>query len=467
LKHDAFGYWLEEAGAPAPLRRLGDRRLSADVLVLGGGYTGMWAAWHVLEAEPSARVVVLEADRFGHGPSGRNGGFVNSLWPSLRTMSERYGVPAALAVARESEDSVDAVRRFCAEQEVDAWYRKGGWLQVSAAAAQDAALDSWAEGLAVAGCEQAVSRLSAEEVSARCRSPRFRGGVLFADAATVQPARLALGLRDRLAARGAALFERSGVRRLREGVDGIEAECGAGGTVVAPAAVLAIGGALASAGSPLRDRLTVTSSHMVITEPVPDVLEEIGWTGGEAISDSRAMVHYLRTTPDSRIAFGWGGGRLSCGGRLGGRTERDDQVISQVGRDLRAFFPGLAGRRIAHAWGGPIDVAPTHLPTVTASPGGRAFAAFGYTGNGVGPSQMIGRTLASLALDRRDGHSRLAFVEPEPPRVPPEPLRWIGGSAIRAGLLRKERAEEEDREPGSLSRGLAAVPELIGFHVGR
>ena len=466
MKHDAHGYWLEEAGPPVPLGPLEERRVEADVLVVGGGYTGMWAAWHLLEAEPSARIVVLEADRFGHGPSGRNGGFVNSLWLSLGTMRARYGHEAALAIARQSGDSVDAVGRFCAEQEVDAWYRKAGLLQVSAAPAQDATLAAAARSLRDSGAEVGFTELSEAEVARRCDSPRFRAGLLHADAATVQPARLALGLRRRLIERGAGLFERSPVRRLREAAGGVEAQT-PGGTASAPVAVLATGGALASAGSPFRDRLTVTSSHMLITEPVPDLLEQIGWTGGESVFDSRAMVHYLRTTPDGRIAFGWGGGRLSCGGRLGGRAERDRDVIAQVGRDLRAFFPALQRRRIEHAWGGPIDVSPTHLPTVSASPGGRTFAAFGYSGNGVGPSQMVGRILASLALDRRDAHSRLALVEPGPAGVPPEPLRWLGGSVIRAGLLRKERAEEDGRAADPISRGLAAVPALIGFHIGR
>ena len=99
--------------------------------------------------------------------------------------------------------------------------------------------------------------------------------------------------------------------------------------------------------------------------------------------------------------------------------------------------------------------------------GGRAFAAAGYTGNGVGPSHMVGRTLASLALDRRDEPSRLAFVDPSPPRVPPEPFHWIGGEAIRAGIMAKEDAELEGRDPGWLSSKVAAVPELIGFHIGR
>ncbi len=465
MKHDAHGYWLEEAPEPPPLPTLEGTR-EADFLVIGGGYTGMWTAWRLLQAAPESKVVLLEADRCGHGPSGRNGGFVNSLWLSFATLTERFGEAAALALCRASAASVDAVGRFCEEQGIDAWYRKSGYLQVSAAAAQDGALQRAACSVPATAGPDLVTALSPEQVADRCSSPRFRGGALFADAATVQPARLAIGLRERLRERGAALFERSPVRRLSEGAGGVEAVTETG-SVSATRAVLAVGGGAARARSPFRNALTVTSSHMVISEPVPDLLEEIGWTGGEAISDSRAMVHYMRTTQDGRIAFGWGGGRLACGGRLGGLAERDPTVVAEVAKGIRAFFPGLEGRRLTNAWGGPIDVSPTHLPVVASTPGGRVWAAFGYTGNGVGPSQMVGRSLASLCLDRRDPDSRLAFIEPPARAVPPEPLRYIGGTAIRAGLLRKERAEEAGRRPDPASRALAAVPALIGFHVGR
>ena len=171
--------------------------------------------------------------------------------------------------------------------------------------------------------------------------------------------------------------------------------------------------------------------------------------------------------PDGRIAFGWGGGRIAIGARLDGHAEVDPDVIAQTIAHLRAFFPGLEGREITHAWGGPIDASPTHLPVVLPLRGGRAFAAAGYTGNGVGPSHMVGRTLASLALDRRDEPSRLAFVDPSPPRVPPEPFHWIGGEAIRRGIMAKEEAELAGREPGRISSTLARIPELIGFHIGR
>jgi glycine/D-amino acid oxidase-like deaminating enzyme len=175
----------------------------------------------------------------------------------------------------------------------------------------------------------------------------------------------------------------------------------------------------------------------------------------------------MRTTPDGRIAFGWGGGRIACGARLRGRTELDKGVVAQVASDLRSFFPGLAGRRITHAWGGPIDVSPTHMPVVVPVRSDRVHGAFGYTGNGVGPSAMVGRILASLALDRRDEHARLALVDPEPRRVPTGLASWLGGNAIRAGLVAKEAAEERGATPGPVSRGVAAVPERIGVQIGR
>jgi glycine/D-amino acid oxidase-like deaminating enzyme len=466
MKHTAHGYWLEEAGDRPPLPAA-EGELSCDVLVVGGGYSGMWAAWRISQLEPAAKVILVEADRCGHGPSGRNGGFANAMWFSAHTLRERLGAQATAKVVRAAQDAVDGIGRFCSEQEVDAWWRQRGYLQISAAPAQDGV---WREVPAVCreiGEADAVVELSAEEVRRRCRSPRFRAAALYPGAATVQPARLALGLRERLAERpGVRVFEGSPLRRLRSGPSGCMAETPAA-RIRSNACVLALGASSGAAGSPLRGRLTVTSSHMVLTEPVPEVLEEIGWTGGECITDSRAMIHYMRTTPDGRIAFGWGGGRIAYGARLGGRTEVDRGIVDQVAAHLRSFFPGLKGRRITHAWGGPIDVSPSHLPMVVRVGSDRVHAVFGYTGNGVGTSPLLGRIAASLALDRRDEHSALALVDPDSHRVPTGLASWLGGNAIRAGLVMKEAAEEEGAVADPLSRALAAIPERIGFHIGR
>jgi glycine/D-amino acid oxidase-like deaminating enzyme len=267
--------------------------------------------------------------------------------------------------------------------------------------------------------------------------------------------------------RGVRIHERSRVRGVHTQRGGdVVLETTAGARLRARAAVLAVNAASAGV-RPLARRLTVTSTHMVITEPVPDVLEQVGWTGRECVTNLRTYVHYFRTTPDGRIAFGWGGGRVAYGARLGGRVEVDGRVVERVCADLRACFPQLAGRRIAHAWGGPVDVSPNRLPMVGTLPGGSVHYVCGFTGNGVGPSHLAGRVLASLALDRRDELTRLAFVEPAHAAVPPEPVRYLGGSVVRAALLRKERREDTGRPVDPLTRFVVDMPRRLGIHLGR
>jgi len=464
MKHTRLGYWIEEAGEVEPRSPLSGER-EADLLVVGGGYTGMWAAWYAKRLQPEARIVLLEAEPVcGHGPSGRNGGFCNAMWFSLASMRERWGDEPALATARAAERGVARIAAFCEEHGVDAWFRPAGYVQVSTTPAHD---DSWERAVracAELGVPEMLRPLSAEEVAERCQSPAFRAGAVSPTSATVQPARLALGLRRQLLAAGVEVFESSPARSFHEDEVGVEANTGAG-TVSASRGVLAIGAA-AKAG-PLSGRLTVASSHIVLTEPVPDVLKRIGWTNGDCITDSRSLLHYFRTTRDGRIAFGWGGGRIAAGARTHGRSEVDAEVVAAATEHLHDYFPDLRGRRVTHAWGGPIDASPTHLPAVHTLPGRRAWVAAGYTGNGVGPSNMVGRTLASLALGRDDEDARLTFVDPKAPRLPPEPFHWLGGESIRLALLKKEEAEMEQKTPSKLASALAKVPDLIGFHIGR
>ncbi len=463
--HDAHGHWIAAAPEVDPAPPL-DRDQRVDVAIVGGGYTGLWTAWWLKQHDPDLDVAVVESSVCGHGPSGRNGGFCNSMWFSLPTLIDRFGDQRALEICRQADASVGFIGEWCEQQGVDAHYRRGGYLEVSTCEAQDGA---WSRVLAEAdrlGVRELAGReLSPDEVRERCDSPRFRGGALFPAAASVDPALLAHGLRRRVIEAGVSIHEHSPLSGIDDlGRGGVSLRVGAH-QLRAAGAVLATGARLLEVRG-LRRALTATSSHMVVTEPVPELLEEIGWRGGECISDSRAMIHYFRTTNDDRIAFGWGGGKIIRGSRIGGRAEVDPGMARAVREHLLSFFPGLEGKRIERAWGGPIDVSPAHLPMIR-SVGERVFAGFGYTGNGVGPSQMIGRTLASLALDHRDELTSLAFVDPPMRGVPPEPLRFIGGSAIRRAILRKERLEEEGRSPDPITRAVCGIPERVGIHVGR
>ena len=302
--------------------------------------------------------------------------------------------------------------------------------------------------------------LGADEVRAGCDSPLFLGGARFRLNATVQPARLALGLRAKLIERGVRIHERTLVTKVHR-AGGVETRCG---QVRAGSAVLAVN-ARASAFPGYRLSLASASSHIVLTEPVPEVIEELGWTEGEAIVDSRTLVHYMRTTRDHRIAFGWGGGTMGFDGKVARRQELDRKVIDRTRNSLVRFFPQLRGRSVTHAWGGPIDVSPTHLPIFGSRD--RVHHGFGFTGNGVGPSYLGGEILARLALDRRDERTRLAIVEPPRKLFPPEPFRYAGGSLIRRALLAKDAAEDEGREPSAATAFVAGLPGRLGLRLPR
>ena len=203
----------------------------------------------------------------------------------------------------------------------------------------------------------------------------------------------------------------------------------------------------------------------MLTEPVPDVLERIGWTGGEALADCRRMLHYFRTTNDGRIAFGWGGGRLAYDARGDTRLELDAEVIGQAATALHRFFPLLADREITHAWGGPIDVAPRRLPIYRSR--GRLHAGFGFTGHGVGPSHLGGRILSGLALGVRDELTTLPLVAPPVKTFPPEPARWIGGSLIRRALVRKDALDDRGARVGPVTALIASLPQRLGLNLPR
>ena len=458
VRHTRYGWWLEEAGAVEATDPL-HADTTADVVIAGGGYLGLWTALQLKELEPGLDVVVLEEGLAGHGPSGRNGGFVSTLWDDLPILRDRVGDARALAVARASERGVRGIGEWCERTGVDAWFRAAPTLYVATTEAQLGSSGDAIEACAALGAPEEVRAIDAEELRGHCDAG-FLGGAILRTSATVHPARLSLGLRAKALEVGIRLHERTTIRHLSADAVAVTGS----GRVRAGAAVLAVNSATVGFHG-FRLAHAVASSHMVVREPVPDVIEELAWTGGEPIADGRTLLHYLRTTRDGRIAFGWGGGRMGFGGRNLARLDVDPDAVRRAADDLVRFFPQLSGRRITNAWGGPIDVSPTHLPIFGSR--GRVHHGFGFTGNGVGPSYLGGEILARLALDRRDDLTRLALVEPPRKLMPPEPFRWAGGSVIRAALVRADAAEDAGRRPDPVTRFVTKLPQRLGLRLPR
>lgn len=460
-------WWLREcldlpefAGEPAP-QLAADT--SADVVIVGGGYTGLWTAWFITELDPGADVVVLEQDICGGGPSGRNGGFVNSFWGELPTLVEEVGPDAALRLCEAGERSVRAIEDFCREQGFDAWYRADGDL---GAASSDAQVGAWADQVITVdrlGIGDRFQVLSTEQVREKVDSPVLRGGVFTTYGATVQPARLARGLRNAVMGRGVRVYEGTPVSRFGTGST-VVAET-PGGTVRARAGVLAMN-AWAQHWRRFRRLITVRGSYIALTAPAPEKLEALGWTDGMGVWDHRSALHYVRNTPDGRIAFGIGGMQPNLARTIDPRYAYDADAIRIAIEDLYRMFPTFADVPIDAAWGGPIDVSGRHEPFFGSFEEGNVHYGLGYTGNGVGPAHLGGQILAHRALGRYGEVLELPIVDREPRRFPPEPIRSPGAMVANHAIHRRDRAFDEGQEPNPFTDFVAKLPRRLGYNLG-
>jgi glycine/D-amino acid oxidase-like deaminating enzyme len=414
--------WLDEAladGAPAPQPRLtGDH--ATDVCIVGGGFAGLWTALRLRDA--GAEVTLLEARVCGSGASCRNGGFALSWWSKIETLLKLAGPDEARRLALASVDAIGELGTV-----PEGGFRRAGWAWC---ATSDAQLGAWD------GAAAAAERLGEEPFEAVER------GVLEAAAAVVQPARLAFALRQLAIERGVRIHEDSPVAGLRDGVART-----ALGRVEARAIVLTTGAWLARR-RPLRRVIVPVSSDVVATEPV-DGLEQ-----PEARSDTRLMVHYWRRTDDGRLVFGRGGGALGFAGRFD--FDEPGRRAAAVERDMRAVVPAAARARVTHAWGGGVDRTQDGLPVFGRLSPGVVYGG-GFSGNGVAPSAVAGRVLASLALGRDDEWSRCALVRAAPGRFPPEPVRHLGGRLVRRAVERQEGLADAGREASHVTRALASL----------
>jgi putative aminophosphonate oxidoreductase len=447
-------FWLQEITGDFPDAPPLEGEIKTDVAIIGGGFVGLWTALRIKESEPACDVVVLEHDICGGGASGRNGGFVLSWMSKLSSLAKLFGIEDALRVARVSEAAIQEIGEFCREHQINADFRRGGWLWTATSTAQ---LNAW-EGV-VRHCEKngvaAFQRLDAQEVSRRAGSPAHRAGVYVENAAVVQPAALVRGLRRVALARGVGIFENTKVRSFTR-TSPVKIKT-TGGSVLARNLIIAAN-AWAAGIRELSRAIAVISSDIIVTAPIPERLGQIGWDRDLCITDSQTMVDYYRITRDGRIVFGKGGWTIAYGGRIGSKFDRHSRRAEEVTADFRRYYPSLADVPLTHDWSGPIDRTPDSLPLLGHFPGHKNICyGIGWSGNGVGPSVIGGRILASLALERNDEWSNHPLVGRPTTGFPPEPARFLGAHLVRAAVASKERAEMADRQPSFLALQLAKL----------
>jgi len=413
-------FWLDRRTDVPEYEPL-DGDVEADLCIVGGGFSGLWAALHAKRRDPDRHVVLLEGDRIGSGASGRNGGFLSSsithgLGNGLSRFPEEMRTLERLGI-----ENYEGLKADLNEHRIACDFEEPGELLAAVAEHQVADVHEEAELLREYG--HTVDELAGEELRSRIASPTYRAGMIDrTGAALVDPGKLATGLGRAIVAKGVEIHEETRANGLTDTGVSIVVKTDSG-SVTARRVLLATN-AFAPLVPSLRRYIVPVYDYVLVTEPLSAAQRaELRWEGREGVSDCGNRFHYYRLTDDDRILWGGFEAVYRFGGPVGPKQETDDAVFATLAQNLLATFPQLRGIRFSHKWGGAIDTCSRFSSFFDLSHGGRVAFVGGYTGLGVGSSRFG----AAVALDLLDGAdseaTRLDYVRSKPFPFPPEPLR--------------------------------------------
>ncbi len=430
-------FWLDSPDRPAPEPPLRERT-SADLVVVGAGYTGLWTALLAKEADPGRDVVLLDARSAGWAASGRNGGFcVASLTHGIANGTDRF--PDDMAVLDKlGRANLDAIEATVQRYGIDCGFERTGELSVAVEPHQVEWLHE--DVAAAVGFGHDAVFLDQDAMRAEVNSPTFLAGAWDrSHAALVDPARLAWGLRGACRRLGVRIYEDTEVETVQRDGAAVLVRCGADAAVRGARVALATN-AFPAPIRRLRQYVVPVWDYVLMTEPLSDAqLESIGWRHRQGLGDSANQFHYYRLTHDNRIL--WGGYDAIYYWRSGLRDELDQrpETFEMLARQFFETFPQLDGLRFTHHWGGAIDTSTRFFAFQGTALGGRVAYSLGYTGLGVAATRFG----ASVMIDLLDGRSSEALslraIRSKPLPFPPEPLRWAGIQLTRRALARADR----------------------------
>jgi glycine/D-amino acid oxidase-like deaminating enzyme len=424
--------------------------LDVDVAIIGGGLTGLWTAWYLLDRDPRLRIVVLEKETCGFGASGRNGGWLSALFPrSTASLERSHGRDAAIAMRRAMIDTVDEVGRVAAAEGIEIDYAKGGTIAYARSAVQLAA----ARAEVAEAASYGVDDLQLWDAR-RLQASGALGASYDAACARIHPAKLVRGLARALEKRGVGIYEGTEVLSYSPRVIATTH-----GTVRCANLVVATEGYGATLPRGRR-RVLPLYSLMIATEPLPDSSwAEIGIEHGQTFTDYRHLLVYGQRTADNRFAFGGRGARYHWGSAIRPGYDRVPAVFDHLRRSLGELFPVIGNAAVTHRWGGPLGVARDWHASASYDPATGIATAGGYVGDGLSTTNLAGRTLADLITAADTPLVRLPWVNHRSPSWEPEPLRFLGANA---GLLAMRLADAEERLTGRRSAVARVMAPLVG-----
>ena len=434
-----ISFWYADIGGLPSLRPALDGDTSADVCIIGAGYTGLWAAYYLKKAKPDLNILILEQEFAGFGASGRNGGWLTGgfAWnhARYRATSSDAGVRAMVAAMNTT---VDEVIRVAGVEGIDADILRTDEMMVAVNPAQLARVAAEVAHRRAWGEDGRVWQVGADEALARVRIPGTLGAMMVGGVARVQPAKLVRGL--------ALAVERLGVR-IAEGTRALDITPGqvktAVGTVSAPIILRATEGFTATLPGAKRDWLPLNSAQIVTAPLPPEVWAKIGWDGYEIVGDFANAYCYCQRTREGRITVGARGVPYKFGSGIDDRGTPDAETVARLTAILHRHFPAARNVPIDHAWCGVLGVPRDWCATVGLDRATGLGWAGGYVGVGVSTSNLAGRTLADLALGRDTDLVRLPWVNRKVRPWEPEPLRWLAVRGMYGLLNGADRREAQ------------------------
>ncbi|MDO0913863.1 FAD-binding oxidoreductase [Streptomyces sp. DT2A-34] len=434
-----ISFWYADDGLPEVREPLaGDA--SADVVIVGGGYTGLWTAYYLKKAVPFLRITVLEQKFCGYGASGRNGGWLYNGIAGRDRYAKLHGHEAAVRLQRAMNDTVDEVVRAAGEEGIDADVHKGGVLEVARTPAQLARLKAFHEHELSYG-EKDRELFGARETAERVKVADAVGSSWTPHGARVHPVKLVKGLAAAVAALGVTIHELTPVTEIRP-----KHAVTPYGTVRAPYVLRCTEGFTAALKGQQRTWLPMNSS-MIATEPLTEEQwESVGWGGRETLGDMAHAYMYAQRTADGRIALGGRGVPYRFGSRTDNDGRTQEATVEALREILVRFFPQLAPVRIGHAWSGVLGVPRDWCATVTLDRSTGLGWAGGYVGSGVATANLAARTLRDLVQQDsgqggRTELTELPWVGHKVRKWEPEPLRWLGVHGLYATYRAADRRE--------------------------
>ncbi len=449
-----FPLWWE-AISRKPTRPPLEDPARVDVAIVGGGYSGLWTAYYLAQRDPSLDIALIERDFVGYGASGRNGGWCYAGFAADASAIERLSsTETARRWTRALLEMVDEVSSVVSKEGIECDFHQGGIIELIRNGGQAHRAHHHVSELHRLGwTTDDIRLLTPAETADRIAATETHGSVFIAQAASLQPALLATGLARAAESHGVTIFENTEATEIKPGHVRTNR-----GSISARVVLRATEAYTAEMEAHHRD-LVPLYSLMLATEPLSETMwDEIGLADRELFGDYRHMVIYGQRTADGRIAFGGRGAPYDYGSRIRRGAEFSADHHQDVWNTLVSLFPVLDGVSISHRWGGVLGVARDWLPRVVFDPVSGMGWIGGFVGNGVGATNLAGRTMTDLVTGDSTELTSFPWVNRALRRWEPEPLRWAGITGVQAAM---KAADIEEARTDRPSRVSAAVTRLI------